>query len=84
MAASRTAALPMLSTAEAARRIGIHPNTLRSYADQDLIAHVRLPGGHRRFPADAVEAFIARLHDRSIPEPTQEQMDAILRAYGEA
>jgi excisionase family DNA binding protein len=72
-----------LSTAEAAGMIGIHPNTLRGYADQGLIDHIRLPGGHRRFTHAAVEEFIARLHDRTVAEPTPAQMEALLREYGE-
>jgi excisionase family DNA binding protein len=72
-----------LSTAEAARAIGIHPNTLRGYADQNLIEHLRLPGGHRRFTRQAVDEFIARLHDRTIAEPTPAQVDALSREYGE-
>ncbi|MBI4491978.1 MAG: helix-turn-helix domain-containing protein [Chloroflexi bacterium] len=84
MAVARVpAAEEYLSTAEAAQLIGIHPNTLRGYADQRLIEHIRLPGGHRRFPRRAVEAFIARLRDRMISEPTEEQMTRLLREHGE-
>ncbi|MGH2460328.1 MAG: helix-turn-helix domain-containing protein [Chloroflexota bacterium] len=72
-----------LSTAEAARAIGIHPNTLRGYADQNLIEHIRLPGGHRRFTRAAIEEFIARLRDHTIVEPTASQIAALLREHGE-
>jgi excisionase family DNA binding protein len=80
---STSPGLDYLSTAEAARLIGIHPNTLRGYADQNLIEHIRLPGGHRRFTRQAVDAFIKSLSDHTIGEPTPAQMDALAREYGE-
>ena len=80
---STSPGIEYLSTAEAARLIGIHPNTLRGYADQNLIEHIRLPGGHRRFTRAAVDEFIRRLHDRTIAEPTPTQIEALAREYGE-
>ena len=42
-----------LPITEAAKRLGIHANTLRSWADRGLVAYERLPSGYRRFwPAD--------------------------------
>jgi excisionase family DNA binding protein len=79
----RAVADTYLTTTEAANAIGVHPNTLRGYADQGLIAHVRLPGGHRRFTHEAVESFKARLANPEIPEPTEEQVAALRREYGE-
>lgn len=40
---------------EAVRRLGLHPNTLRKYADEDKIRYIRTPTGQRRFD---VESFI--------------------------
>ena len=45
----------MLTVGEAAERLGVHPNTLRAWADRGLIKHVRLPSGYRRFPVSEVE-----------------------------
>jgi MerR family transcriptional regulator/heat shock protein HspR len=39
----------LLSTAAAARVIGVHPQTLRSYERDGLIEAVRTPGNQRRF-----------------------------------
>ncbi len=39
----------LLNIAEAARELGVHRNTLRTWADRGLVAHVRLPSGYRRF-----------------------------------
>lgn len=72
-----------LTSTDAAKLIGIHPNTLRGYADQNLIEHMRLPGGHRRFLQSDVEAFINRLQDRTITEPSEEQIASLLREHGE-
>lgn len=72
-----------LTSTEAARLIGIHPNTLRGYADQNLIPHIRLPGGHRRFQKADVEAFIARVQDQTISEPNEDQIARLLREHGE-
>ena len=72
-----------LTSTEAARLIGIHPNTLRGYADQNLISHIRLPGGHRRFQRADVEAFLTRLQDQTISEPSEAQKAHLLREHGE-
>jgi excisionase family DNA binding protein len=80
---STSLSIDYLSTPEAARLIGIHPNTLRGYANQNLIEHIRLPGGHRRFTREAVDEFIGRLHDCTISEPTPAQIAALSREYGE-
>lgn len=45
----------LLTLADAAKRLGIHPSTLRGWADRGLIPHVRLPTGHRRFLAPDVD-----------------------------
>ena len=55
----RTAETPpaWLSLDEAARRLSIHPATLREWADKGRIRTVRTPGGHRRFAASDVAAL---------------------------
>jgi len=37
--------------------LGIHPNTLRGYADAGKIKSIRTEGGHRRY---ALEEYLAR------------------------
>jgi len=39
----------LLTTAQAAARLGVHPDTLRGWADKGLVPVVRLPSGYRRF-----------------------------------
>ena len=43
----------LLAVAAAAARLGVHPKTLRAWADKGLVPVVKLPSGYRRFrPAD--------------------------------
>ncbi len=48
-----------LTLSEAAERLGVHPATLRAWADEGYIKSFRTPGGHRRFLASEVEAMVA-------------------------
>lgn len=49
-----------LSLSEASKRLGIHFTTLRRWADQGLIEHMRTPGGKRKFSARAIDEFLER------------------------
>ncbi|MFQ5924232.1 MAG: helix-turn-helix domain-containing protein, partial [Anaerolineales bacterium] len=46
-----------LRLTEAASRLGVHPTTLRRWADDGKIASTRTAGGHRRFAVSDLEAF---------------------------
>lgn len=50
-----------VGVAEAAELIGVHPNTVRKWADQGLIPHMRLPSGYRRFRVEDVKTFQRKL-----------------------
>ena len=54
-----------LSLRDAAQLMGVHPATLRSWADQGRIASRRTAGGHRRFSRSELQAWIdaRRSHD---------------------
>lgn len=49
-----------LSLDEAARKLNIHPSTLRDWADKGRIRTFRTPGGHRRFTEADIAAFGAQ------------------------
>jgi putative resolvase len=51
--------MQLMGVREAARRLGVHENTLRRWEQTGLIRAVKLPTGVRRFRAEDVE----RLHD---------------------
>lgn len=42
---------------EAARILGIHPNTLRKWADDNVVPHIKTPHGYRRFSVVELERF---------------------------
>jgi excisionase family DNA binding protein len=46
-----------LSLSQAAEQLGVHPTTLRRWADEGHIQYLLTPGGHRRFARADVEAF---------------------------
>jgi excisionase family DNA binding protein len=48
-----------LALGRAARLLGVHPITLRRWADQGEIAVMLTPGGHRRFAVADLERFAA-------------------------
>lgn len=69
---SNDASRPWLSLRQAAARLGVHPTTLRRWADEGDIPVLVTPGGHRRFvPAD-LERF-AEQHRRLRNAPGLEQ-----------
>ena len=47
-----------LSLHEASQMLGVHPSTLRQWADTGKIATVRTPGGHRRFAESVVRDLL--------------------------
>ncbi len=53
-----------LSLQGASRALGVHPSTLRQWADSGKVRAVRTPGGHRRFAESEVRALLE-------PEPLQ-------------
>lgn len=48
---------PFVTIREAARRLGVHENTVRRYADRGLIRAIRLPSGVRRLRRADIEAL---------------------------
>jgi excisionase family DNA binding protein len=52
-------ATELLSPTDAAKRIGVNPRTLKRWAADGKIRHVRLPSGRFRFPADVVDEVLA-------------------------
>ncbi len=51
--------LRWMSLSAAAQYVGVHPSTLREWAEHGLLPHLRTPGGHRRFTEIALQDFIA-------------------------
>jgi excisionase family DNA binding protein len=47
-----------LTTAQAAARLGVAPNSVMNWVDAGLLSAWRTPGGHRRISASSVQAMI--------------------------
>lgn len=56
-----------LSPTEAAALIGVHPETLKRWADLGEIPSMRTPGGWRRFRKTDVDAFIDARRTTEVP-----------------
>jgi excisionase family DNA binding protein len=56
-----------LSLGEAARRLGVHANSLRRWADNGQIAHIVTPGGHRRFAAENIHTLLEQRRQGLVP-----------------
>jgi excisionase family DNA binding protein len=54
-----------LRLGEAAEYLGVHPATLRRWADEGQVSCIRTPGGRRRFARSKLDAFLASLSDES-------------------
>ncbi len=46
-----------IGISRAAEVLGVHPNTLRKWADDGMVPYLKLPSGHRRFVVEEIEAF---------------------------
>ena len=45
----------LIAITKAAHMIGVHPNTLRAWADKGIVNVVKLPSGYRRFTVEEIE-----------------------------
>ena len=52
----------VLRRAEAAERLGVHPNTLASWVKRGWLKGVTFPNGETRFREDDVEALRERIY----------------------
>lgn len=66
--------------AEAARLLGVHPATVRSWADRGLLPSQRTAGGHRRFRRSDLEQWMEGQH----VAPASEAQLLIQSAVGRA
>jgi excisionase family DNA binding protein len=71
-----------LSCSEAAAELGVCERTLRRYIASDAIRHERLPGGHYRIPADAIEEFWAANEKARAPARAHVPSDSRDAAWG--
>ena len=58
--------MKLLTISEAARELGVHPNTLRGWVDRGLVPAVRLPSGHRRFEPEQIERIKQDMYEGKV------------------
>lgn len=56
---------PWISVAAASRALGVSPSTLRLWAAESRIPHVRTAGGHRRFNPETLRRWMAEQPERT-------------------
>lgn len=56
---------PWISVAAASRALGVSPSTLRLWAAESRIPHVRTAGGHRRFNPETLRQWMAEQPERT-------------------
>jgi excisionase family DNA binding protein len=59
-----------LSLSKAAQQLGVHPSTVRAWADQGYLPSQRTQGGHRRFRRSDVEIRMHTRRESPTPEAT--------------
>jgi excisionase family DNA binding protein len=60
----KTTADRALTVSEVAVRLGVHPDTVKRSISKDELPFFRTSGGHRRFLAEDVRAYIERRSER--------------------
>jgi predicted site-specific integrase-resolvase len=50
--------MELLTISKAAKKLGVHPNSLRNWEKRGLINPVRLPGGQRRYSMDELNRLL--------------------------
>jgi excisionase family DNA binding protein len=57
-----------LNVRETARRLGVHENTVRNWADRGMLRPIRLPGsGYRRFDVAEVDRLAREMREGVAP-----------------
>jgi excisionase family DNA binding protein len=62
MATTAPSTPKILRRGEAAKRLGVHPNTLAGWVSRGWLQGVEMPGGEMRFREDDVDALRERIY----------------------
>jgi excisionase family DNA binding protein len=65
----RQAAATLLTSTQVAQRLGVSPNSVRSWASAGKLAYVVLPSRERRFTLAAVDELLASCERREVTTP---------------
>jgi excisionase family DNA binding protein len=74
----------LVKPSEAARRIGVHHNTILNWIRHERIPYVRTPTGQYLLPWTLVVQSLSGTYDLSIPEPSTglTEEDAVAHSRG--
>ena len=76
----------MVKPSEAARRIGVHHNTILNWIRQERVPYVRTPTGQYLLPWSLLVQRLSGSYDLTVPEPGEgasvEEEEAVARARG--
>jgi excisionase family DNA binding protein len=63
----------LISLGEAARRLGVSPESVRHWANSGRIPHLRTPGGRRFFRTDDIQRWIeSRIKEAAVRKSSNE------------
>jgi DNA-binding transcriptional MerR regulator len=62
MATAAPARPKTLRRSDAAEQLGVHPNTVMSWAARGLLETVEMPSGEKRYQPDSVEALRRQIY----------------------
>lgn len=71
----------LVSTGEAARRLGVSPATIQRWVDAGVVSATRTHGGHRRIPLSEVRRAIAANRTPVLSEPLVSWIKVLLTAH---
>ena len=68
-----------LSLSDVAVMLGVHPSTVRAWADQGVLPVYRTEGGHRRFLQDEIDLWLQTSRQKKEVEPERALRDVLKR-----
>jgi len=66
-----------LTLSDVANMLGIHPSTVRSWADQGILPVYRTKGGHRRFMENEIKLWLQTSRQKPSIEPSHALQDVM-------
>ncbi len=66
-----------LSLSDVAKMLGVHPSTVRAWADQGVLPVYRTDGGHRRFLQDEVDLWVQTSRQKKEVQPERALRDVL-------
>ena len=68
-----------LTLSDVAEMLGVHPSTVRAWADQGVLPVYRTQGGHRRFLLNEIDLWVQTSRQKKEVEPERALQDVLKR-----